>query len=75
MVKQAKVGFMEINFGYHETNFDFLSHQAEQEVRRVIIELRRVQGEDLKRTRDQMQENHWNRRESLFGFDSFFILI
>ena len=43
---------MEINFGFNETNIDFLSHQAEQEVRRVITELRRVQGEDLEITRD-----------------------
>ena len=65
VVKQIKVGFMKINFGFHEANFDFQSHQAEQEVQPVITELRRVQGEDIKRTRDQMQENHWNRRESL----------
>ena len=45
---------MKINFGFHETNFGFPSHQAEQEVCRVITKLRRVQGEDLIRTRDQM---------------------
>ena len=56
---------MEINFGFHKTNFGIPNHQAEQEVHRVLIQLHRVQGEDLIRTRDQMQENHWNRRESL----------
>ena len=65
VVKQIKVGFVEINFGFFGTKVDFPSRQAKQEVRRVIARLSRLQGEDLEKTRDQMQEDHWNCRLSL----------
>ena len=41
---------MEINFGFDGANFDSPSHQAEQEVHRVITELIRLQGEYFQRT-------------------------
>ena len=68
LVKQIKVGFVEINFGFYGTKVDFPSRQAEQEVRIVIAELSRLQGEDLKKTQDQMQEDHWNCRLSYLWF-------
>ena len=68
LMKQIKVGFVEINLGFDGTKVDFASRQAEQEVRRVIAELSRLQGEDLEKTRDQMQEDHWNCRLSLLWY-------